>query len=217
MSPSPSRAPPRTVCENEKPSSERSIREPIKRASDEHVQLSTELVDEPSWNDHAGAGGGAGGSVGDGSGLGRRIVYAVEESPLGTGGAVKNAEPHLDDTTIVFNGDVLTDVDLPAVVAAHREKGAAASIVLTPVANPSAYGLVETDGQGWVRRFIEKPRPPRYVGRDTPVQAVDSSAIVSTPGYCKCTSSLNFLRKSMASRFSRPPKQFGSHSPSLRL
>jgi NDP-sugar pyrophosphorylase family protein len=96
---------------------------------------------------------------GDGSALGRRIHYAVEETPLGTGGAVKNAEPHLDDLTVVFNGDVLTDVDLPAVVAAHKQAGAAATIVLYPVPNPAAYGLVETDAGGRVRRFIEKPKP----------------------------------------------------------
>jgi mannose-1-phosphate guanylyltransferase len=96
---------------------------------------------------------------GDGSGLGRRIHYAVEDTPLGTGGAVKNAEAHLDDVTVVFNGDVLTDVDLPAVVRAHRETGAAATIVLTPVPNPSAYGLVETDAGGRILRFIEKPDP----------------------------------------------------------
>jgi mannose-1-phosphate guanylyltransferase len=96
---------------------------------------------------------------GDGSALGRRIRYAVEETPLGTGGAVKNAEPHLDGTTIVFNGDILTDVDLPAVVAAHRQSGAAATLVLTPVPNPAAYGLVEIDPGGRVLRFIEKPDP----------------------------------------------------------
>jgi NDP-sugar pyrophosphorylase family protein len=96
---------------------------------------------------------------GDGGALGRRIHYAVEETPLGTGGAVKNAEPHLDGTTIVFNGDILTDVDLPAVVAAHRSAGAAATLVLAPVPNPAAYGLVETDAGGRVRRFIEKPDP----------------------------------------------------------
>ena len=96
---------------------------------------------------------------GDGSGIGRHIHYAVEDTPLGTGGAVKNAQPHLDDVTIVFNGDVLTDVDLPAVVRAHRETGASATIVLTPVPNPSAYGLVETDASGRIRRFIEKPDP----------------------------------------------------------
>src|SRR5918992_4623831 len=57
---------------------------------------------------------------GDGSGVGKRIHYAVEETPLGTGGAVKNAGRWLDGVTLVFNGDVLTDVDLPAVVERHR-------------------------------------------------------------------------------------------------
>jgi NDP-sugar pyrophosphorylase family protein len=96
---------------------------------------------------------------GDGSAFGRHIAYAIETTPLGTGGAVKNAEPQLDDVTLVFNGDVLTDVDLPAVVAAHRAACASATIVLTPVPNPSAYGLVEIDAAGRVRRFIEKPKP----------------------------------------------------------
>jgi len=96
---------------------------------------------------------------GDGHALGRRIVYAIEQTPLGTGGAIKNAEPQLDETTIVLNGDVLTDVDLPAVVAAHRAAGAQATLVLTPVPNPSAYGLVEMAASGRVRRFIEKPDP----------------------------------------------------------
>jgi mannose-1-phosphate guanylyltransferase len=96
---------------------------------------------------------------GDGGTLGRKILYVVEETPLGTGGAVKNAEAQLDETTIVFNGDVLTDVDLPAVVRRHREARASATLVLTPVPNPAAYGLVEVDGDGRVRRFVEKPDP----------------------------------------------------------
>ena len=94
---------------------------------------------------------------GDGAAVGKRIRYAVEETPLGTGGAVKNAEPHLDATTIVFNGDVLTDVDLPAVVAGHRASGARATLVLAPVPDPSAFGLVVTDATGRVLRFVEKP------------------------------------------------------------
>jgi NDP-sugar pyrophosphorylase family protein len=98
-------------------------------------------------------------AFGDGSAFGKRILYAVEQTPLGTGGAVKHAEPHLDATTIVFNGDILTDVDLPAVVARHRSSGASATLVLTPVSDPSAYGLVESDEAGRVRRFIEKPDP----------------------------------------------------------
>jgi len=96
---------------------------------------------------------------GDGTALGRRIRYAVEETPLGTGGAVKNAEAQLDDTTIVFNGDVLTDVDLPAVLRRHREARASATLVLAPVPNPAAYGLVEFDQGGRIRRFLEKPDP----------------------------------------------------------
>ena len=100
---------------------------------------------------------------GDGSAFGKKIHYAVEETPLGTGGAVKNAEPHLDETTVVFNGDVLIDVDLAQVVADHRRLKAAATIVLTPVENPSAYGLVETDSDGRVTRFTEKPKDPSQI------------------------------------------------------
>jgi len=95
----------------------------------------------------------------DGADYGIGIRYAVEGTPLGTGGAFKNAEPHIDSTTVVFNGDVLTDLDLSAVIARHRKTGAVATIVLTPVENPSAYGLVETEADGAVRRFIEKPGP----------------------------------------------------------
>jgi mannose-1-phosphate guanylyltransferase len=95
----------------------------------------------------------------DGSDYGVWIRYAVEGTPLGTGGAFKNAEEQIDSTAVVFNGDVLTDIDLAAVVAHHRKKGAVATIVLTPVENPSAYGLVETNPDGWIQRFIEKPGP----------------------------------------------------------
>jgi mannose-1-phosphate guanylyltransferase len=96
---------------------------------------------------------------GDGSAFGVRIRYAVEGTPLGTGGAVRNALPLLDDRTIVLNGDILTDVDLGSIVARHAAEGAAATILLTPVANPAAYGLVETEAGGRVRRFLEKPKP----------------------------------------------------------
>jgi len=100
---------------------------------------------------------------GDGRAWGKKIHYAVESTPLGTGGAVKNAESLLDETTIVFNGDVLIDIDLPAVVARHKSRRAQATIVLTPVENPSAYGLVETDASGRVLRFTEKPKDPKEI------------------------------------------------------
>ena len=83
----------------------------------------------------------------------------VEPVPLGTAGAVRYAGESLHESVVVFNGDVLTEVDLAAVIALHRERKAKATIVLTPVENPAAYGLVETDGQGNIRRFLEKPKP----------------------------------------------------------
>lgn len=95
----------------------------------------------------------------DGSDYGVWIRYALEGTPLGTAGAFKNAEEQIESTSVVFNGDVLTSIDLAAVIAHHREKRAVATIVLTPVENPSAYGLVETTPDGWIQRFIEKPGP----------------------------------------------------------
>lgn len=97
--------------------------------------------------------------IGNGQNFGLRIRYLVEPSPLGTGGAVKFAESYLDGTTVVFNGDVLTGIDLPEVLRLHRNRKASATIVLSPVDNPSAYGLVETDAAGNVIRFLEKPDP----------------------------------------------------------
>ena len=94
---------------------------------------------------------------GDGSQLGIKIRYVVEPTPLGTGGAVRYAGESLTESVIVLNGDVLTQIDLGAVIGLHRERQARATIVLTPVENPAAYGLVETDGAGNVRRFLEKP------------------------------------------------------------
>ena len=94
---------------------------------------------------------------GDGDGLGMRVRYVVEPMPLGTGGAVRYAGDSLTDSVVVFNGDVLTGVDLGAVLRLHRERMAKATIVLTPVENPRAYGLVETDRDGNIRRFLEKP------------------------------------------------------------
>jgi NDP-sugar pyrophosphorylase family protein len=96
---------------------------------------------------------------GEGAGTGVRLRYVVEPAPLGTGGAIRYAAQGTADTLVVFNGDVLTSVDVNAVVKLHRERRARATIVLTPVDNPSAYGLVETEPDGRVRRFLEKPSP----------------------------------------------------------
>ena len=95
--------------------------------------------------------------LGEGEGLGVRIRYVVEPMPLGTGGAIRYAGDQLTESVVVFNGDVLTQVDVNAVLRLHRERRAKATIVLTPVENPRAYGLVETDAEGNIRRFLEKP------------------------------------------------------------
>jgi len=94
---------------------------------------------------------------GDGADSGIAIRYVVEPAPLGTAGAVRYAGESLHESVVVFNGDVLTQVDLGSVIALHRERKAKATIVLTPVENPSAYGLVETDERSNIRRFLEKP------------------------------------------------------------
>jgi NDP-sugar pyrophosphorylase family protein len=96
---------------------------------------------------------------GDGSEAGIKIRYVVEPMPLGTAGAVKYAGDNLTESVVVFNGDVLTQLDLAAVIRLHRERKARATIVLTPVENPTAYGLVETDAEGNISRFLEKPKP----------------------------------------------------------
>ncbi|MBA2502467.1 MAG: NDP-sugar synthase [Pyrinomonadaceae bacterium] len=97
--------------------------------------------------------------LGDGSDFGVHIKYTTEPQPMGTAGAYKFAEEHIREPTVVFNGDILTDIDLKAVIRQHKERNATATIVLTPVENPSAYGLVETDEEGRVLRFLEKPKP----------------------------------------------------------
>ena len=94
---------------------------------------------------------------GDGSRFGIKLTYEVEDTPLGTAGAVKNAEKYLDQTFLVLNGDIFTDPDITAMIAYHRERKAKATIALTPVDDPSSYGLVETGSGDRVTRFLEKP------------------------------------------------------------
>ncbi len=94
---------------------------------------------------------------GTGETLGLKIEYSVEELPLGTAGSVGLARNALDDTFLVISGDALCDIDLGALVAFHREKGAAATIGLKSVDNPLEFGIVVTDEEGRIERFLEKP------------------------------------------------------------
>src|SRR3954471_12390557 len=95
--------------------------------------------------------------LGDGDAAGVRLRYVEEPRPLGTGGALKFAEALLDERFLMLNGDVLTDIDLTAQIVQHAETGAAGTLALTPVENPSAYGLVRLEPDNAVREFVEKP------------------------------------------------------------
>ena len=95
--------------------------------------------------------------IGDGSQLGLRLRFVEEPEPRGTGGALKLAEPMLDESFLMLNGDVLTDIDLTAQIAQHRATGARATLALVPVPDPSAYGLVILAPDRSVAEFIEKP------------------------------------------------------------
>jgi mannose-1-phosphate guanylyltransferase len=97
---------------------------------------------------------------GDGAAAGVRLRYVVDPEPLGTAGAVRNAEDLLDDAPfLVLNGDILTDLDLTAFAERHRATGARGTIALTPVEDPSAFGLVRLHDDGSVEAFVEKPAP----------------------------------------------------------
>jgi len=94
---------------------------------------------------------------GDGGRIGMKVRYVHEEDPLGTGGAVKNAEKFIDSTTLILNGDILTDINLKSMVKFHKDNKALATVGLTRVKDPTSFGLVETDKAGRIERFLEKP------------------------------------------------------------
>lgn len=93
----------------------------------------------------------------DGKEFGTNMLYYTEQTPLGTAGSVKNAEDFLDDTFIVISGDALTDIDLSAAIEFHLRKGSVATLVLKKVDIPLEYGVVVTDSEGRITRFLEKP------------------------------------------------------------
>ncbi|TLS45838.1 NDP-sugar synthase [Streptomyces montanus] len=107
---------------------------------------------------------------GDGSSLGLHIEYVTEVEPLGTGGAIRNVASRLhsapDDPVLIFNGDILTGLDIEALVATHQSSGADVSLHLTCVEDPRAYGLVPTDASGRVQAFLEKPQTPEEIVTD---------------------------------------------------
>ncbi len=97
--------------------------------------------------------------LGDGEAFGVRLRYVEEPRPLGTGGALKFAESLLDERFLMLNGDTLTDLDVSAQIEQHVRTGAQATLALTPVEDPTPYGLVRLAADGAVTEFVEKPAP----------------------------------------------------------
>jgi mannose-1-phosphate guanylyltransferase len=104
--------------------------------------------------------------LGDGEAFGIRLRYVEEPRPLGTGGALKFAEQLLDERFLMLNGDVLTDLDVSAQLDQHERTGAMATLALTPVEDPTAYGLVRIAGDCAVTEFVEKPSPDQIDTRN---------------------------------------------------
>ncbi len=96
--------------------------------------------------------------LGNGEEYGVTLRYITEPSPMGTGGAYKFASDIIGETTVVFNGDILTNFDIGKLVEFHKAKKAVASIALVGVADPTRYGLVKAGDDGRVERFVEKPK-----------------------------------------------------------
>jgi mannose-1-phosphate guanylyltransferase len=94
---------------------------------------------------------------GDGSKWGIKIRYAVEKTLLGTAGAIKNAEPHLDERFLVINADIVHEAEILPLLDFHRQHGGKVTIGLTEVEDPTQYGVVEQDSAGRILRFVEKP------------------------------------------------------------
>lgn len=113
-----------------------------------------------------------------GAAAGVRLAYAVEPTPLDTGGAIRFAARHagIDETFVVVNGDVLTDLDLGVLVRFHRDQGGEGTISLHPVDDPSAFGVVPADEHGRVTAFVEKP--PRG---QAPTNLVNAGTYVLEP------------------------------------
>jgi NDP-sugar pyrophosphorylase family protein len=115
---------------------------------------------------------------GDGRKLKVKIHYVVEKEPLGTAGAVKNAQKYVKGSpVIVLNGDILTDIPLKKMIAAHRKNKNIATLGLFRVEDPTAYGLVLLDAKNQITKFLEKPAPGEVV-----TDTINAGVYVFEPG-----------------------------------
>lgn len=117
--------------------------------------------------------------LGDGSDFGVSLSFVAEPHPMGTAGAYKFVADEIRETTIVLNGDILTDADIAKIVKFHKDTQSEATITLAPVDNPSAYGLVETADDGSVLRFVEKPKPEQLA--DLQINTINAGIYILEP------------------------------------
>jgi mannose-1-phosphate guanylyltransferase len=124
----------------------------------------------------------------DESKLGTKLVYSIETGPMGTAGAVKNAEPYIDDVFFALNGDVFTDLDFTDMLRFHKNKGAKVTIALTPVEDPSRFGVVEIDSRQRVTRFVEKPKREQAASNmiNAGVYIIEADVMKHIPESRKC-------------------------------
>jgi mannose-1-phosphate guanylyltransferase len=117
-----------------------------------------------------------------------KLLYSIETQPLGTAGAVKNAEKYVDGRIFAMNGDIFTDLDFTEMLRFHDEKGAKVTIALTPVEDPTRFGVVETDNDSRVTRFVEKPRREEVTGNmiNAGVYIIEAEVLKRIPQGQRC-------------------------------
>lgn len=121
--------------------------------------------------------------LGSGDHFGVRLSYAIEDKPLGTAGSVKQVQEQLKETFLVLSGDALTDFDLSSAIATHRKQGALATLVVTEVADPTPYGIVDAGPDGKISRFLEKPDPGQVFSKtvNTGIYIMEPDALALCP------------------------------------
>ncbi len=144
-----------------------------------------------------------------------KIRWVIEKEPLGTAGGIRFAAEGIDERVVVCNGDVLTDLDLSALVQFHGERGAEATIALTRVDDPSAFGVVPTRPDGEVVAFVEKPPPGR-----APTNWINAGTYVLEPSVLRRIPprlTVSIERETFPRMLDTPRRLFAQHSDAYWL
>lgn len=146
---------------------------------------------------------------------GMKIRWVIEKEPLGTAGGIRFAAEGIDERVVVCNGDVLTDLDVSALVQFHDERGAEATIALTRVEDPSAFGVVPTRPDGEVVAFVEKPPPGR-----APTNWINAGTYVLEPSVLRripARLTVSIERETFPRMLDMPRRLFAQHSDAYWL